>query len=180
MPSDAWNQLREEIIDKAVVHGKVVLSSGREADYYVDLRRVTLDGVASPLVGTVMRELTEDWEYDAVGGLTLGADPVATAMLHSAARDGEVLDAFVVRKSEKQHGLQRRIEGPDVASRRVLAVEDTSTTGGSVLAAVDALLEAGAQIAGVAVIVDRGAGPAILGRGLEYRAAYQLSDLGLE
>lgn len=180
MPSDAWNQLREQIIDKAVVHGKVVLSSGREADYYVDLRRVTLDGVASPLVGTVMRELTEDWEYNAVGGLTLGADPVATAMLHSAARDGELLDAFVVRKSEKQHGLQRRIEGPDIAGRSVLAVEDTSTTGGSVLTAVDALLEAGAQIAGVAVIVDRGAGPAIVERGLEYRAAYQLADLGLE
>lgn len=179
MPSDAWNALRDQIIDKAVVHGKVILSSGREAHYYVDLRRVTLDGVASPLVGTVMRELTEDWEYQAVGGLTLGADPVATAMLHSAARDGEVLDAFVVRKAEKQHGLQRRIEGPDVAGRSVLAVEDTSTTGGSVLTAVDALLEVGAQIAGVAVIVDRGAGPAIVERGLEYRAAYSLADLGL-
>ena len=179
MPSDAWNALRDQITQKAVVHGKVILSSGREADYYVDLRRVTLDGVASPLVGTVMRELTEDWEYQAVGGLTLGADPVATAMLHSAARDGEVLDAFVVRKAEKQHGLQRRIEGPDVAGRSVLAVEDTSTTGGSVLTAVDALLEAGAQIAGVAVIVDRGAGPAIVERGLEYRAAYSLGDLGL-
>jgi orotate phosphoribosyltransferase len=179
MPSDSWSQLREQIIDKAVVHGKVVLSSGREADYYVDLRRVTLDGVASPLVGTVMRELTEDWQYDAVGGLTLGADPVATAMLHSAAADGELLDAFVVRKSEKQHGLQRRIEGPDVAGRTVLAVEDTSTTGGSVLTAVDALLEAGAKIAGVAVIVDRGAGRAIVERGLAYRAAYSLGDLGL-
>ena len=179
MPSDAWNALRDQIIQKAVVHGKVILSSGREADYYVDLRRVTLDGEASPLVGTVMRELTEDWEYQAVGGLTLGADPVATAMLHSAARDGEVLDAFVVRKAEKQHGLQRRIEGPDVAGRSVLAVEDTSTTGGSVLTAVDALLEAGARIAGVAVIVDRGAGPAIVERGLHYRAAYSLADLGL-
>lgn len=179
MSSQAWNALRDQIIQKAVVHGKVILSSGREADYYVDLRRVTLDGVASPLVGTVMRELTEDWEFQAVGGLTLGADPVATAMLHSAARDGEVLDAFVVRKAEKQHGLQRRIEGPDVAGRSVLAVEDTSTTGGSVLTAVDALLEAGAQIAGVAVIVDRGAGPAIVDRGLEYRAAYSLADLGL-
>jgi orotate phosphoribosyltransferase len=179
MPSDAWTALREQIAAKAVVHGKVVLSSGREADYYVDLRRVTLDAVAAPLVGRVMRELTEDWDYAAVGGLTLGADPVATAMLHSAAADGEVLDAFVVRKSEKQHGLQRRIEGPDVAGRRVLAVEDTSTTGGSVLTAVDALIEAGATIAGVAVIVDRGAGPAIVDRGLEYRAAYSLTDLGL-
>jgi orotate phosphoribosyltransferase len=180
MSSDAWNQLREEIIAKAVVRGRVVLSSGREADYYVDLRRVTLDAVAAPLVGRVMRELTEDWEYGAVGGLTLGADPVATAMLHSAAADGEHLDAFVVRKAEKQHGLQRRIEGPDVQGRAVLAVEDTSTTGGSVLTAVDALQEAGASVVGVAVIVDRGAGPAIVDRGLQYRAAYQLSDLGLD
>jgi orotate phosphoribosyltransferase len=180
MTSDAWKDLREQIVEKAVVRGKVILSSGREADYYVDLRRVTLDGVAAPLVGRVMRELTADWSYEAVGGLTLGADPVATAMLHDAAAAGLVLDAFVVRKSEKQHGLQRRIEGPDVAGRAVLAVEDTSTTGGSVLTAVDALIEAGASIAGVAVIVDRGAGPAIIERGLEYRAAYALSDLGLE
>jgi orotate phosphoribosyltransferase len=179
MPSEAWSQLREQIIEKAVVRGKVILSSGREADYYVDLRRVTLDAVAAPLVGRVMRELTSDWAYSAVGGLTLGADPVATAMLHDAARSGELLDAFVVRKSEKQHGLQRRIEGPDVAGRSVLAVEDTSTTGGSVLTAVDALLEDGATICGVAVIVDRGAGPAIIERGMEYRAAYSLSDLGL-
>jgi len=176
----SWNELKDQIIEKAVVRGKVILSSGREADYYVDLRRVTLDGVAAPLVGSVMRDLTKDWAYSAVGGLTLGADPVAAAMLHSAAADGVVLDAFVVRKSEKQHGLQRRIEGPDVAGRRVLAVEDTSTTGGSVLTAVDALVEDGAEIVGVAVIVDRGAGPAIVERGLEYRAAYSLADLGLE
>lgn len=180
MTSAAWEELREEIINKAVVRGKVILSSGREADYYVDLRRVTLDAVAAPLVGTVMRELTSDWDYAAVGGLTLGADPVATAMLHSAAHEGSALDAFVVRKAEKQHGLQRRIEGPDVTGRRVLAVEDTSTTGGSVLTAVDALKEAGATIAGVAVIVDRGAGPAVIEQGLEYRAAYSLSDLGLD
>ena len=180
MTDDAWQSLRDQIIEKAVVRGKVILSSGREADYYVDLRRVTLDGVAAPLVGRVMRNLTADWYAVAVGGLTLGADPVATAMLHDAAAAGVVLDAFVVRKAEKAHGLQRRIEGPDVAGRRVLAVEDTSTTGGSVLMAVDALLEAGAEIAGVAVIVDRGAGPAIVERGFEYRAAYSLADLGLE
>lgn len=177
--SPEWENLKKQILDKAVVHGTVILSSGREADYYVDLRRVTLDAVASPLVGDVMREVTSDWDYSAVGGLTLGADPVATAMMHSAAKSGERLDAFVVRKAEKTHGLQRRIEGPDVSGRRVLAVEDTSTTGGSVLTAVDALMEAGAQIAGVAVIVDRGAGPAIVERGLEYRSAYSLADLGL-
>jgi orotate phosphoribosyltransferase len=111
--------------------------------------------------------------------LTLGADPVATAMLHAAAARGRRLDAFVVRKEGKAHGLQRRIEGPDVAGRRVLAVEDTSTTGGSVLAAVEALREAGATVVGVAVIVDRGAGPLVEAAGLEYRAVYGLADLGL-
>lgn len=178
--SDAWELLRQEIIQKAVVLGSVTLSSGRQADYYVDLRRVTLDGIAAPLVGVVMRDLTKDWVYQSVGGLTLGADPVATAMLHDAAKEGGVLDAFVVRKEGKAHGLQRRIEGPDVSGRTVLAVEDTSTTGSSVLDAVDALLDAGAQVCGVAVIVDRGAGPAIAERGLAYRAAYQLADLGLQ
>ena len=175
----AKDQLREEIINKAVVHGKVILSSGKEADYYVDLRRVTLDHVAAPLIGEVMLDLTKDWAYEAVGGLTLGADPVATAMMHTAAKQGKKLDAFVVRKAEKAHGLQRRIEGPDVKGKRVLAVEDTSTTGGSVLTAVEALKEAGAIVVGVAVIVERGAAPKIKEAGLEYRAAYQLSDLGL-
>lgn len=179
MTSNEWKQLREEILTKAVVRGRVVLSSGKEADYYVDLRRVSLDSTAAPLVGTVMRQLTAEWEYAAVGGLTLGADPVATAMLHSAARDGERLDAFVVRKTEKDHGLQRRVEGPDVAGRRVLAVEDTSTTGSSVLTAVDALQAQGAEVVGVAVIVDRGARAAVEARGLRYLAAYSLEDLGL-
>ncbi|MGB7980809.1 MAG: orotate phosphoribosyltransferase [Candidatus Nanopelagicales bacterium] len=172
--------LLDQIRTKAVVHGSVVLSSGREAAYYVDLRRVTLDSQAAPLVGQVMLDLTEDLSYDAVGGLTLGADPVATAMLHAAAARGRTLDAFVVRKEEKAHGLQRRIEGPDVAGRRVLAVEDTSTTGGSVLTAVEALRAAGAQVVGVAVIVERGAAAAIDAAGLPYLAAYQLADLGLD
>jgi orotate phosphoribosyltransferase len=171
--------LREEIVNKAVVHGKVVLSSGKEADYYVDLRRVTLDHIAAPLVGEVMLELTKDLDYEAVGGLTLGADPVATAMMHVAARSGQNIDSFVVRKAEKAHGLQRRIEGPDVVGKRVLAVEDTSTTGGSVLTAVAALIEAGAIVVGVAVIVERGAKQAIIDAGYEYRAAYSLEDLGL-
>jgi orotate phosphoribosyltransferase len=164
-----------------VVHGRVVLSSGREADYYVDLRRVTLDAQAAPLVGRVMLELTADWEFDAVGGLTLGADPVAVAMLHAAAARGRELDAFVVRKAEKAHGLQRRIEGPDVTGRRVLAVEDTSTTGGSVLTAVQALEEAGAHVVGVAVIVDRATGSQerIESAGYPYRYAFGLDDLGL-
>ena len=173
--------LRDQIRDKAVVHGRVTLSSGKEADYYVDLRRITLDAEAAPLVGRVMLDLTEGWEYDAVGGLTLGADPVAAAMLHAAAGRGRKLDAFVVRKAEKAHGMQRRIEGPDVSGRKVLAVEDTSTTGGSVLTAVEALREAGADVVGVAVIVDRdtGARERVEGEGLSYRSAFGLADLGL-
>ncbi len=177
--TDTWDKLKVEILNKAVVHGKVILSSGKEADYYVDLRRVTLDSAAAPLVGAVMLDLTKDLEFDVVGGLTLGADPVATAMLHQAHQQGRKLDACVVRKSEKTHGLQRRIEGPDVKGRRVLAVEDTSTTGGSVMTAVEALEAEGAIVVGVAVIVDRGAGDKVREAGFEYRAAYSLTDLGL-
>ncbi len=173
------DDLRKFITDLAVVHGRVVLSSGREADWYVDLRRVTLHHEAAPLVGRVMRTLTADWAYDAVGGLTLGADPIALSMLHAAAGTDRPLDAFVVRKAGKAHGLQRRIEGPDVRGRRVLAVEDTSTTGQSVMTAVEALREVGADVVGVAVIVDRGAGDAVRAAGLPYRAAYTLADLGL-
>lgn len=175
----ARENLKQEILNKAVVHGKVILSSGKEADYYVDLRRVTLDSTAAPLVGEVMLELTKDLDFDAVGGLTLGADPVATAMMHVAGQKGRKIDAFVVRKAEKAHGLQRRIEGPDVKGKKVLAVEDTSTTGGSVLTAVEALREAGAEVVGVAVIVERGAKDKVEAAGLKYLAAYQLTDLGL-
>ncbi len=173
------DDLLKLIAELAVVHGRVILSSGREADYYIDLRRVTLHHAAAPLVGKVLLDLTADWDYAAVGGLTLGADPIAGAMLHVAAARGRDLDAFVVRKSEKAHGLQRRVEGPDVAGRRVLAVEDTSTTGGSLLTAIQALQEAGAEVVGAAVIVDRGAGDAIRSAGLEFRSAYSLTDLGL-
>ena len=162
----------------AVVHGRVTLSSGAQADYYVDLRRATLHHEAAPLIGRLVRELTSDWSYQAVGGLTLGADPVATAVLHAP---GPPVDAFVVRTATKQHGMQRRIEGPDVVGRPVLAVEDTSTTGAAVLTAVAALRDAGADVVGVATVVDRdtGARQAIEAAGLPYRAVLNISDLGL-
>jgi len=179
-------QLRDLITELAVVPGKVTLASGQEADYYVDLRRVTLHHRAAPLVGHVLLDLLEEvglgvGEIDAVGGLTMGADPVALALLHAAASRGQDLDAFVVRKEGKSHGLQRRIEGPDVVGKRVVAVEDTSTTGGSVLTAVEALREAGAQVVGVAVIVDRdtGAKERIEAEGLPYLSVFGLDDLGL-
>jgi orotate phosphoribosyltransferase len=175
-------ELIEQIKVLAIVRGKVTLSSGRTADYYVDMRRVTLDGAVAPVIGRVMRALVADWDFEAVGGLTLGADPVATAMMHAAATAGDRLDAFVVRKEGKAHGLQQRIEGPSVAGRRVLAVEDTSTTGASVLTAVEALSDAAAQVIGVAVVVDRntGAREAVAAAGLPYRAAISAHDLGLE
>lgn len=179
-------QLRDLISDLAVVRGRVTLASGKEADYYVDLRRVTLHHAAAPLIGHLMLDALEEAGYgpadiDAVGGLTLGADPVATAILHAASSRGLALDAFVVRKESKSHGLQRRIEGPDVAGRTVVAVEDTSTTGGSVMTAVETLREAGATVAAVAVIVDRdtGARQAIEAAGLPYIALYGSADLGL-
>lgn len=179
-PDDLVYLIRR-IAELAVVHGRVTLSSGREADYYVDMRRVTLDGRTSPVIGRVMRALVSDWTFDAVGGLTLGADPVATSMLHAAAAESSVLDAFVVRKSEKAHGLQRRIEGSPVEGRRVLVVEDTSTTGSSALTAVEALRAEGAEVVGVAVVVDRdtGAREKVLAEGLDYRWAVSSADLGL-
>jgi orotate phosphoribosyltransferase len=174
-------RLLELIKARAIVHGKVTLSSGREADYYVDLRRITLDGEAAPLVGQIMNELTRDLDFDAVGGLTLGADPVATAMLHAAAAGGRRLDAFVVRKSGKAHGLQQRIEGPSIRGRRVVIVEDTTTTGASPLDAVAAAREEGAEVVAVATIADRatGAKEKLEAQGLTYVTAYSLQELGL-
>lgn len=173
------DRLLQLINEIAVVRGKVVLSSGKEADWYVDLRRISLHHEAAPLVGKVLLEATSDLEYDVVGGLTLGADPVATAMLHAAAAQGRALDACVVRKEQKKHGMQRRVEGPGVEGRRVLAVDDTSTTGGSVLQAVEALRETGAEVVGVALIVDRGARPAIEDAGLQLRSAYTMDHLSV-
>ncbi len=171
-------RLAELVHQLAVVRGRVTLSSGRHADYYVDLRRATLQHQAGPLIGILLRQLTADWEFDAVGGLTLGADPVATAMMHAP---GPPLDAFVVRKQAKAHGLQRLIEGPDVTGRKVLVVEDTTTTGASPLAAVAAVREAGADVVGVATIVDRGTGAdgVLSDAGLSYRYLLGLEDLGL-
>ena len=175
------DRLLELIKAKAIVHGRVTLSSGREADYYVDLRRITLDGDAAPLVGQVMNELTKDLDFEAVGGLTLGADPVATSMLHAAAAAGRRLDAFVVRKSGKAHGLQQRIEGPSIRGRRVLIVEDTTTTGASPMDAVAAAREEGAEVVAVATIADRatGAKEKLEAQGLTYVTAYSLVELGL-
>lgn len=179
-------QLRDLIREIAVVHGRVTLASGKEADYYIDLRRVTLHHRGAPLVGHVLLDHLEEVglgtaDVEAAGGLTLGADPIADALVHAAASRGQALDAFVVRKATKAHGMQRQIEGPDIAGRPVVVVEDTSTTGGSLLQAIDAVEAAGAQILGVATLVDRatGARETIEGRGYTYHYLYDLADLGL-
>ena len=159
----------------SVIHEKVTLASGRESDFYVDMRRSTLHHEAAPLIGHVMLDLLEESgfavgeEYVAVGGLTMGADPVATAMLHAAASRGLDLDAFVVRKAAKDHG------------KNVGGLEDTSTTGGSPLEAALTLREAGANVVAVAVIVDRatGAKERIEAEGFPYFYALGLEDIGL-
>lgn len=180
-------RLAQLVQELAVIHENVTLASGRESDFYVDMRRATLHHEASPLIGHVMLDLLEEVgfapgdDYEAVGGLTMGADPVATAMLHAAASRGLDLDAFVVRKAAKDHGMKRRIEGPDVTGRKVIVLEDTSTTGGSPLEAARALREAGAEVVAVAVIVDRatGAKETIEAEGFPYFYALGLEDLGL-
>jgi len=166
------------------VHGRVTLSSGIEADYYVDLRRATLHHEAAPLIGRAMLDMLDAagiTDFDAVGGLTMGADPVATAIMHQASARGRAIDAFVVRKAAKAHGMGRQVEGPDVRGKRVVVVEDTSTTGGSPLTAAEALENAGAIIVAVATVVDRstGAQQVIEAKGYSYFSAVSLGDLGL-
>ncbi|MFM1784817.1 MAG: hypothetical protein RLZZ579_1094 [Actinomycetota bacterium] len=177
-------RLVELIKQLAVVHGKVTLSSGLEADYYVDLRRATLHHEAGPLIGMAMISLLEQHglsNVQAVGGLTMGADPVATAVMHQAAAQGKTIDAFVVRKQPKGHGMGRQVEGPEVSGRNVVVLEDTSTTGGSPLTAAEALEKVGANILAVATVVDRdtGARQAIESKGYKYLTAITLEDLGL-
>jgi orotate phosphoribosyltransferase len=181
--TEARDQLITHIRDEAVFHGDFTLTSGKKATYYIDLRRLSLDHRAAPLIGQVMLDLIADIpEVTAVGGLTMGADPIAAAVLHQGVARGVNYDAFVVRKEPKDHGRGRQVEGPDLAGKRVIVVEDTSTTGGSPLAAIAALEKVGAIIAGVAVVVDRAtdARKRIEDAGYEYRYAIGLDDLGLE
>lgn len=181
--TDARERLIEYIKADAVFHGDFTLTSGKKASYYVDLRKVSLDHRVAPLIGQVMLDLiAEIPDVVAVGGMTMGADPIASAVLHQGAARGAEYDAFVVRKEPKDHGRGRQVEGPDVSGKRVIVLEDTSTTGGSPLAAIEALKKVGAEIAAVAVVVDRdtGAKEIIEAAGYPYYAAISLADLGLE
>lgn len=179
---DARAQLIDYIKEEAVHHGDFTLTSGAQASFYIDLRQVSLDHRVAPLIGDVMLNLVAEFEpVDAIGGLTMGADPIATAILHRGVLAGRRYDAVVVRKEPKDHGRGRQIEGPDVKGKRVVVVEDTSTTGGSPLKAARALELAGAEVVAVCVVVDRktGADRVIEDAGYPYRAAISLDDLGL-
>lgn len=178
--TSARDQLISYINSDAVFHGDFTLVSGKKATYYVDLRKVSLDHRVAPLIGQVMVDLITDIpDVYAVGGLTLGADPIATSILHQGAARGLAYHAFVVRKEPKDHGRGRQIEGPELAGRRVIVVEDTSTTGGSPLKAIAALRKAGAEVVAVAVVVDRhtGAKEAIEAEGIPYLAAISVDEL---
>lgn len=180
--TDARTELATLIRENAVFFGDFTLTSGAHASYYIDLRKVSLDHRVAPLIGDVMVELIADIpDIAAVGGLTMGADPIATAVLHRGVILGKTYDAFVVRKEAKDHGRGKQVEGPDVNGKRVIVLEDTSTTGGSPLKAAEALEREGAIVVAVAVVVDRdtGAREIIERAGYEYRAALGLKDLGL-
>lgn len=150
-------RLRSLLIERSLEIGDFTLSSGARSTYYIDARRTTMSAEGQALVGRVALDVLESGglEPTHVGGLTLGADPVTYAIAHESWSRGRPLDGFTVRKSAKDHGTGRRIEGGLPEDARVVVVEDTMTTGGSALSAVEAIREHGAEVLGVLVLVDR-------------------------
>lgn len=154
--------LRTLLVERSVRLGDFTLASGAKADYYIDARRTTMSAEGQRLVGLVALQAIEasGLSVTHVGGLTMGADPVAYAIAHRSALEGRPLDGFSVRKQAKAHGTGQRVEGGLPESARVLMVEDTMTTGGSTLDAVEAVREHGATVVGIFTVVDRSEGRA--------------------
>jgi orotate phosphoribosyltransferase len=173
----ARERLIDELREHALVIGAVTLTSGARAEYYVDAKRAILRPSGFAALGVLVARHVSDWEATAVGGMTMGADPVACAALAG----GTGAKAFFVRKEAKAHGLQRRIEGPSLMPEdRCVVVEDVVTTGGSTLAAIQALHDAGREICGVISVLDRlaGAGAAIeRAAGAPYVALTTIDDI---
>lgn len=170
------DRLRELLLTRSVTRGDFTLSSGRKSTFYIDARRTTMSGEGLSLIGALGLErfAARGWAPRAVGGLTLGADPVAYAIAAAArSRPAPALDAFTVRKHAKTHGTGRRIEGCFEAGQAVVVVEDVITTGGSAQEAIDALSAEGARILGVFAVVDREEG----GRDVLERAGHQVETL---
>ncbi|MGH7554292.1 MAG: orotate phosphoribosyltransferase [Longimicrobiales bacterium] len=167
--------------DRSFRTGDFVLSSGARASYYIDARLTTMSGMGQLLVGRTGLAMLDavGWQPSAIGGLTLGADPVAYAIAHAAALAGRSLDAFTVRKEPKDHGTGRRIEGPLADGATVVVVEDVVTTGASALNAIDAVSEVGAHVLGVFALVDReqGGREKLLERGFSLVTSFRTSDL---
>jgi orotate phosphoribosyltransferase len=154
---DAHETLVTELREHALVIGEVTLTSGRTAQYYVDAKRAILLPAAFHALGELVAAEAERADATAVGGMTMGADPVACAALAA----GAPVKAFFVRKEKKQHGLQRWVEGPLLEpGERCLVVEDVVTTGGSTVQAIERLQEEGLEVAGVTAVLDRLAGGA--------------------
>jgi orotate phosphoribosyltransferase len=173
----ARERLIAELREHALVIGEVTLTSGAKAQYYVDAKRAILRPEGFAALAALLAAQVAEWQGTAVGGMTMGADPVACAALAGGAR----AKAFFVRKEAKAHGLQRRIEGPPLdAADRCVVVEDVVTTGGSTLAAIEALHEAGRQICGVVSVLDRlagGAGAIERAAGAPYVALTTIDDV---
>jgi orotate phosphoribosyltransferase len=164
------------------MRGDFVLASGRRSTTYIDARRTTMSGEGQTLIGALglAHIRARGWHPRSIGGLTLGADPIAYAIAHTAHQAGERLDAFTVRKEAKGHGTGRRIEGCFAAGDPVVVVEDVITTGRSALNAVDVLRDAGGQVLGILAVVDReeGGRAAIEAAGYTVDALVTISDLG--
>jgi orotate phosphoribosyltransferase len=161
--------------ERSLRHGDFTLSSGARSTYYIDARLTTMSGAGQLLIGDLGLGILEKagWNPAAVGGLTLGADPVAYALAHAAARRGLPLDAFTVRKEQKAHGTGRRIEGAFTPGSNVVVVEDVITTGNSARQAIEAVEQANANVIGVFAVVDRQEG----GRESLDRAGYAVQVL---
>lgn len=176
-------QLIQLLRDRSVEWGAFRLASGRTSPYYIDARRATMSAAGLDLIGrlglTVIR--AESWEPRAVGGLTLGADPVAYAIAAASRHAPPAIDAFTVRKAPKEHGQGGQIEGCFEAAMPVVIVEDVITSGGSALAAVHAVRDAGGDVLGVLAVVDRQEGGRAMleGAGLTVRALVTAEDLGI-
>jgi orotate phosphoribosyltransferase len=179
--SDERQRLLELIKRDAIRQGDFVLSSGRRASFYIDLRLVTLSAEGSYLVGKCLLDLVGDWPADAAGGMTVAADPVVTAMALVSYLEGRPIAGLIVRKEAKQHGLGRQVEGPLRPGMRVVVVDDTFTTGGSALQAAAAIEAAGGTVERILGIVDRGEGAraAIEAQGYRFDCLFTLADLGV-
>jgi len=157
MNSSAREQLLNLLATVSFRLGEFTLSSGAKSDYYVDCRTTTLHAQGAALTGRVFFDLLQQqgWQADAVGGLTLGADPIVVATSIISSQAGAPIHGFLVRKAEKAHGMGRRIEGFQEKGARVVIVDDVCTTGGSTIQAIEAAREFGFNIAGVACLVER-------------------------